>query len=185
MESPLLSELKLRMEKALEGLKEENASVRTGRATTGLLEHIQVTIYGSRMPLNQLASLSIPEPRVILVQPWDKGSIQAIDKAIRESDLGLNPINDGKLLRVPMPELTEQRRKELVKLIHKYGEASKIAMRNVRREGIEQLRKSEKNKAISKDDLFSLEKQVQEITDSYIGKVDHSVSQKEADIMQV
>ena len=150
MENPLLSELKLRMEKALEALKEENASVRTGRATTGLLEHIQVTIYGSRMPLNQLASLSIPEPRIILVQPWDKGTIQAIDKAIRESELGLNPINDGKLLRVPMPELTEQRRKELVKLVHKYGEAAKIAMRNVRREGIEQLRKSEKRRKFLK-----------------------------------
>ncbi len=173
MNDPMLKSLDKRMKKTLVTLKGE------------LLDNLQVNAYGSPMPLNQVASLNVPEPRMITVQPWDKGTLKAIEKAIRESDLGLNPVNDGHLLRVPLPELTEERRKELVKLVHKYGEQCKIAMRNVRRDVLDQLKKQEKNKEISKDDMRQEEKKIQEHTDRHIKDVDEVVTQKEADIMHV
>ncbi|MBF0381268.1 MAG: ribosome recycling factor [Magnetococcales bacterium] len=177
--------LSQRMEKSIEALKEELNTIRTGRATTSLLENVLVEVYGSPTPINQVAALNVPEPRMITVQPWDKSTVKAIEKGIRDSDLGLNPMSDGILIRVPLPELTEERRRDLVKIVHKYGEQSKIAIRNIRRDGIDQFKKMEKSKDISQDDLRQLEKDVQEITDAKIKLVEESVAQKEADVMQV
>lgn len=181
----LVKDVKSRMTKAIGALKEELASVRAGRASASILDNLVINAYGSDMPLNQVASVNVPEARLITVQPWDKGTINAIEKAIRESDLGLNPINDGQIIRVPMPELTEERRKELVKLVHKYGEQSKIAVRNIRRDGIDQLRKAEKGKEISQDEMRNGEKLVQDATDLFVKEVDQVVAKKEADVMQV
>ncbi|MEG3640924.1 ribosome recycling factor [Magnetococcus sp. PR-3] len=185
MDNPLIKDLEGRMKKSLAALKEELTSLRTGRASTSLLDNVMVDAYGSMMPLNQVASMTVPEARMINVQPWDKGQLGAIEKAIRDSDLGLNPTNDGQLIRVPLPELTEERRKELVKLLHKYSEAAKIAVRNIRRDGIEGLRKAEKAKEISQDEMHTQEKHVQESTDKYVKQIDEVVDAKEADIMQV
>ncbi|MBF0155959.1 MAG: ribosome recycling factor [Magnetococcales bacterium] len=180
-----IKELSVRMHKAIATLKEELAALRTGRASTSILENVLVEAYGSKMPLNQVATLSVPDARQISVQCWDKGTLQAIERAIRDSGLGLNPLNDGGLIRVPLPELTEERRKELVKLVHKYGEQAKVAIRNIRRDGMDALKKAEKSKEISKDDLHLGEKAVQEATDECIAEVDGVVSHKEAEIMQV
>lgn len=180
-----LKELTIRMDKSLDAFKEELASIRTGRASTSLLENLIVEVYGSPTPINQVAALNVPEPRMITVQPWDKTTVKAIEKGIRDSDLGLNPMSDGTLIRVPLPELTEERRRDLVKIVYKYGEQSKIAVRNIRRDGIDQFKKMEKNKEISQDELRQLEKQVQDVTDAKIKLVDDAVSQKEADVMQV
>lgn len=174
-----------RMDKAKQALKEELASFRTGRASTTLLDRVMVMAYGSETPLNQVASLNVPEPRMITVQPWDKKLIKPIEKAILEANLGLNPSNDGVLLRVPLPELTEERRKDLVKLVYKAGEQAKVAMRNVRRETMDQFKKMEKNKEISQDDLRHMEKVVQERTDIHVKEVDEIVSHKEADVLRV
>ncbi|MBF0188977.1 MAG: ribosome recycling factor [Magnetococcales bacterium] len=179
------NDLKTRMGKAVESLKEELAGLRTGRASTGLLENLVVDAYGSEMPLNQVATLSVPEPRMITVQPWDKSTVAAVERAIRDSDLGLNPMKDGGIIRVPLPELTEERRKELVRLAHKYGEQGKIAVRNIRRDGIDTAKKAEKNKEISQDDLRVLEKEIQDLTDDHVKQIDDVVQAKEADIMEV
>ncbi|WP_085441793.1 ribosome recycling factor [Magnetofaba australis] len=181
----LLLDLDERMSKSLSVLKEELSTVRTGRASTGLLEHVTVKAYGDLMPINQLATLSVPEARLIVIQPWDKGSLGAIEKAILESDLGLNPMNDGQLIRVPMPELTEERRREMVKLVHKYCEQAKISVRNIRRDGMDQLKKAEKDKEISQDEMHVQEKEVQELTDAFVKKIDEAMASKEADVMQV
>nr|CRH05672.1 Ribosome recycling factor (Ribosome-releasing factor) (RRF) [Candidatus Magnetococcus massalia] len=185
MDNALLKDLKTRMGKTLSVLMDELASVRTGRASASLLDQIVVEAYGQTTPLNQVASVTVPEARLINVQPWDKSTLGAIEKAILESDLGLNPNNDGQLIRVPLPELTEERRKELVKLVHKYGEQTKIGVRNIRRDGIESLRKAEKNKEISQDDMHGQEKQVQELTDNFIKQIDEAVGAKEDAVMQV
>ncbi|MBF0622052.1 MAG: ribosome recycling factor [Magnetococcales bacterium] len=185
MHVALFKDLKSRMGKAVGALQEDMNGVRTGRASTSILENIIVNAYGQDMAINQLATLSVPEPRMISVQPWDKGTMTAIEKAIRESDLGLNPLNDGQVLRVPLPELTEERRKEMVKLVHKYGEQAKIAVRNIRRDGMDQLKRAEKNKEISQDDLRTHEKTVQELTDTYVKEVDGVIESKEKDVMQV
>jgi ribosome recycling factor len=180
-----LTALNQRMDKSLDALKDELSTIRTGRATTSLLDNLLVDVYGSPTPINQVAALNVPEARMITVQPWDKSTIKAIEKGIRDSDLGLNPMSDGVLIRVPLPELTEERRRDLVKIVHKFGEQAKIAVRNIRRDGIDQFKKMEKSKEISQDDLRQLEKQVQEVTDAKIKLVDEAVSQKETDIMQV
>ncbi|MBF0196038.1 MAG: ribosome recycling factor [Magnetococcales bacterium] len=180
-----LKSLNQRMEKSLEALKGELTSIRTGRATTSLLENVLVEVYGTPTPINQVAALNVPEARMITVQPWDKSTLKAIEKGIRDADLGLNPMSDGVLIRVPLPELTEERRRDLVKIVHKYGEQSKIAIRNIRRDGIDHFKKMEKKKEISQDDLRQLEKDVQEVTDAKIKLVDESIAQKEADVMQV
>jgi ribosome recycling factor len=180
-----LAALSQRMDKSLEALKEELSTIRTGRATTSLLENVMVEVYGSPTPINQVAALNVPEPRMITVQPWDKSTLKAIEKGIRDSDLGLNPMSDGVLIRVPLPELTEERRRDLVKIVNKYGEQSKIAIRNIRRDGIDQNKKMEKSKEISQDDLRQIEKQIQDVTDTKIKLVDEAVSQKESDVMQV
>lgn len=180
-----LKTLKQRMEKSLESLREELSSIRTGRATTSLLDHLMVEAYGTPTPLNQVAALNVPEPRMITVQPWDKAITKAIEKCIRDSELGLNPMNDGQLIRVPLPELTEERRRDLVKIVYKYGEQGKVAVRNIRRDGIDQFKKMEKNKEISQDDLRQMEKQIQELTDANIKLVDELIAQKEVDVMHV
>lgn len=181
----VINDLKVRMQKSVSALEEELSSVRTGRASTSVLDKIMVPVYGSEMPINQVATLSVPEARMITVQPWDKGTMSAVEKAIRDSDLNLNPLNDGNLIRVPLPELTEERRKELSKLVHRYGEEGKIAVRNVRRDGIDQLRKAEKSKEISQDEMHQLEKSIQELTDTFVKNIDGVVSAKEADVMAI
>ncbi|MBF0153133.1 MAG: ribosome recycling factor [Magnetococcales bacterium] len=183
MNDPHLKEAQSRMKKAADVLREELAGVRTGRASTALLDNIHVEVYGSQMPLNQLASLTIPEPRMIAIQPWDKGTSAAIEKAIHEANLGLNPIKDADMIRVPLPELTEDRRKELVKVVHKFGEQAKVAVRNIRRDAIDHVKKREKSKELSKDDARQLEKSVQEITDHQVTDIEKLVAQKEADIL--
>lgn len=185
MIDPVLQSLDQRMIKAMQALKDELASLRTGRASTSLLDRVMVVAYGSETPLNQVASMNVPEPRMIVIQPWDKKLIKPIEKGILEANLGLNPANDGVVIRVPLPELTEERRKELVKLVYKAGEQAKVAMRNVRREIMDQYKKKEKNKEISQDDLRQMEKVVQERTDQHVKEVDEIVVHKEADVMRV
>ncbi|MBF0177145.1 MAG: ribosome recycling factor [Magnetococcales bacterium] len=185
MNDPRLKDARERMKKAVDVLRAELAGVRTGRASTALLEHIHVEVYGQQMLLNQLASLTVPEPRMIAVQPWDKGTTSAIEKAIHEANLGLNPIKDADMIRVPLPELTEERRRELVKVVHKFGEQAKIAVRNVRRDAIDLVKKQEKNKELSKDVARQMEKSVQEITDQQITDIEKVVAQKESDILAI
>ncbi|MEO8559124.1 MAG: ribosome recycling factor [Rhodospirillales bacterium] len=170
---------------ALDALKKEFGGLRTGRASASLLEPIQVEAYGSRMPLNQVGNISVPEPRMITVQVWDKALVSAVDKAIRDAGLGLNPATDGQTVRVPLPALSEDRRNELKKIAHKYAETGRIAVRNVRRDGMELLKKAEKDGDISQDEHRKLSERVQILTDQYIKKVDDALAQKETEISQV
>lgn len=185
METFSLAELKRRMEGALAVLAEEFAGLRTGRASASLLEPISVDAYGSAMPLNQLASVNVPEPRLLSVQVWDKSMAKAVEKAIREADLGLNPIAEGQVIRVPIPELTEDRRKELAKIAHKYAEQARVAVRNVRRDGMDTLKRSEKSGDISQDEHRAQGDEVQKLTDGYIEKIGQTLADKEKDILQV
>ena len=178
-------DLKRRMGQAVHVFKDELAGLRTGRASTHLLEPITVEAYGSRMTLNQVASVSVPEPRMLVVSVWDRGMVSAVDKAIREANLGLNPIVDGMVLRLPMPMLTADRRQELVKLAHKYAEHCKVSVRNVRREGMELLKKLEKDGKMSQDDHRGNSEKVQELTDRLIKEVDSTTATKEAEIQKV
>src|SRR6202521_3468628 len=171
--------VKTRMEKAISDLQHEMATIRTGRASLGLLDHIRVNYYGTPTPLNQLATLHVPEPSLITVQPWDVSQIGVIEKAIRSADLGLNPANDGKLIRVPIPPLTEERRKELVKKLHHVAEDHRVAMRNVRRDANENVKKLLKDKVISEDDDRRALDEVQKLTDGSIAKLDQAVKTKE------
>jgi len=177
--------LEKRMQGALNVLKQEFGGLRTGRASATLLDPITVNAYGTRMPINQVATVSVPEPRMISVQVWDKSNVSAVEKAIRESDLGLNPVVDGTSLRLPIPEMNEERRKELAKVCAKYAEQARIAVRNVRRDGMEQLKKQEKEGVIGKDDHHMLADEVQALTDKYIGEIDAALADKEKEIMQV
>ncbi len=178
-------EMKKRTDKALEALSHELASIRTGRASIAIFDHVKVDYYGTPTPINQLATLAVPESRTITIQPWDASALHAIEKAIMTSDLGLMPTSDGKILRVNMPPLTEERRKEFVKLAKKYGEECKVGIRNIRRDANEALKKIEKEKKISEDEHKKLSKEVQDITDRQIGRVDEMIAQKEKDIMEV
>jgi ribosome recycling factor len=180
-----LNDLEKRMRSTIENLKRELSGLRTGRASTHLLDPIQVTVYGSKMPLSQVATVSVPEPRMISVQVWDKSNVQAVDKAIREANLGLNPIVDGALLRLPIPALTADRRIELAKLAHKYAEHGRVAIRNVRREGMDLLKKLEKDHKISQDDHHKSSARVQELTDKLIKEIDETLASKEAEIHKV
>jgi ribosome recycling factor len=180
-----LKALEKRMQGALNVLKQEFSGMRTGRASASLLDPITVNAYGSRMPINQVATVSVPEPRMISVQVWDKSNVSAVEKAIRESDLGLNPVVDGTTLRLPIPEMNEERRKELAKVCAKYAEQARVAVRNVRRDGMEQLKKLEKEGAIGQDEHHSLADDVQALTDKYIGEIDAALADKEKEIMQV
>jgi ribosome recycling factor len=180
-----LNDLERRMQGAVEVLKGEFGGLRTGRASASLLEPITVEAYGSHMPLNQVANISVPEPRMLSVQVWDRTVVTAVDKAIRQSQLGLNPIVEGQVLRIPIPELTEERRKELTKVAHQYAEKARVAVRNVRRDGMDTLKRLEKDGHISEDEHRDQQEQVQKMTDSFIKQIDETLSQKDADIMQV
>ncbi|MBI1908740.1 MAG: ribosome recycling factor [Deltaproteobacteria bacterium] len=181
----ILSDLKVKMAKSLESLQVEMGKLRTGRASVAILDEIRVECYGSAMPLNQVATLSVPESRLITISPWDKGLIQEIEKAIMKSGLGLQPANDGKLIRLPIPTLTEERRKDLVKLVKKGAEESRVSLRNLRREANETLKKNQKEGIISEDDLRKGETEVQKMTDEFIARVDQTVAHKEKEIMEV
>jgi ribosome recycling factor len=174
-----------RMDGALTSFKNDLASLRTGRASSNLLDPVQVAAYGSTMPLNAVATVSVPEPRMISVSVWDKQMVGAVDRAIRESNLGFNPIVDGTTLRIPLPELNEQRRKELVKIAHQYAEQARVAARHVRRDGMEQLKKAEKDGSLSQDDSRIQSERVQKMTDETISSIESALSGKEAEIMQV
>ncbi len=180
-----INDLKRRMEGAISSLKGDLAGLRTGRASAGLLDPIVVEAYGQSMPINQVGTITVPEARMVSVQIWDKSMVAAAEKAIRDSDLGLNPVVDGTTLRIPLPELTEERRKELVRVAHQYAEASRVAIRNVRRDGMDTIKKSEKDGEIGQDDARNLSDQVQKLTDEMITSVDETLAHKEAEIMQV
>ena len=180
-----INDLRKKMDGAIEVLKKEFTGLRTGRASTSLLEPVMVDAYGSHTPLNQVASVSAPEPRMLTVSVWDRGMAGAVEKAIRDSGLGLNPAAEGSVIRVPIPALTEERRKDLVKVAGKYAEQTKIAVRNVRRDGMDMLKKLEKDKQISEDEQAKYEKDVQKLTDDYVAKVDETLSHKEKEIMEI
>lgn len=180
-----LNEFSRRMDGALEALRKEFGGLRTGRASAHLLDQIVVQAYGSAMPLNQVGNVNVPEPRMITVQVWDRGLVREVEKAIRDGGLGLNPASDGQLVRVPIPELSQERRAELGKIAHKYAEQARVAVRNVRRDGMEMLKKQEKDGKISQDEHKGLHDQVQKLTDEHIKKVDEALATKEKEIMQV
>jgi ribosome recycling factor len=180
-----VAQARARMLKTVEEFQQELATVRTGRASSSLLDHLRVDYYGTPTPLNQVATLGVPEPTLITVQPWDPGLLSAIEKAIRSSDLGLNPMNDGKILRVPIPPLTEERRKELVKHIHAILERHRLTVRNTRRDSNEALKKLLKDKQISEDDERRGLEEIQKLTDEFIGKLDGQGKTKEQEILQL
>jgi ribosome recycling factor len=180
-----LSELNRRMQGAISVLKTELSGLRTGRASPNLLEPIHVTAYGASMPLNQLATIAVPESRMLSVQVWDRSMVQAVDRAIRESNLGLNPIVEGTLLRIPIPELNAARRQELVKVAHKYAEQARVAVRHVRRDGLDLLKKEEKDGGMGEDQSKKMADQIQKMTDGSIGEIDQMLAQKEAEVTQV
>ena len=184
-EKPVLSRYKDRMDKSVAALKEEFASLRTGRASASLLDQVMVDAYGSTTPLNAVASISVPEPRQINVNVWDRGVVVSVEKAIRNSGLGLNPVVEGQNLRIPIPPLTEERRKDLVKIAGKYAEQQKVAVRNIRRDANDDLKKAEKASVISEDELKKMETEVQKMTDEAIKRVDEALKTKEQEIMQV
>ena len=183
MSSVSTADLKRRMQGALDSLKHDLAGLRTGRASTALLDPVQVDVYGASMPLNQVATVSVPEARMISVQVWDRSNIQPVEKAIRNAGLGLNPVTDGQLIRLPIPELTEERRKELAKLVGQYSEKARIAVRNVRRDGMDGLKQDEKKSVISEDERKRLETEVQKLTDETIKDIDDLSATKEKEIL--
>jgi ribosome recycling factor len=184
-EKPVISSYKARMDKAVAALKEEFGSLRTGRASASLLDQVHVDAYGSSMPINQVGAVSVPEPRSITVSVWDKGLVVSVEKAIRNAGLGLNPVVEGQNLRIPIPALTEERRKDLAKLAGKYAETQRIAVRNVRRDANDDLKKAEKDAVITQDEHKRMEQEVQKITDEAIKRVDEALKTKEQEIMQV
>lgn len=182
---PDLADVKKRMDSALDVLRKELQGLRTGRASASLLEPLVVEAYGSELPITQVGTVNVPEPRMLTVQVWDRGMVKAVGKAIRTSSLGLNPAVDGQLIRVPLPELTQERRNELVKVAHKYAEQARVAIRNVRRDGMDQLKKLEKDGDISQDEHKHWSDEVQKVTDRHIEAVNQLLEQKEKDILQV
>jgi ribosome recycling factor len=184
-ETPDLSKYRGRMDKAVAALKEEFGTLRTGRASATLLDQVHVEAYGSRMPISQVGAVSVPEPRSITVSVWDKALVVSVEKAIRNSGLGLNPVVEGQNLRIPIPPLTEERRRELVKLAGKYAEQQRVAVRNVRREAMDDLKKAEKDAVINQDEHKRMEHDVQKLTDDAVRRVDESLKTKEHEIMQV
>ncbi|MBV9531784.1 MAG: ribosome recycling factor [Bradyrhizobium sp.] len=180
-----INELKRRMQGATQALKHELGGLRTGRASASMLEPVQVDAYGAHMPLNQLATISVPEPRMLSVQVWDKSMVRAVEKAIIDSNLGLTPATEGQVLRLRIPELNQERRKELVKVAHKYAEAARVAVRHVRRDGLDLVKKLEKNHEISEDDQDRLAVEVQKATDGTIAEIDQLLSVKEKEILTV
>jgi ribosome recycling factor len=181
----MTQELQKRMDGALKTLHHEFAGLRTGRASANLLDSIQVEAYGNMMPMNQVGTINVPEPRMITIQVWDKSMIKAVEKAITQANLGLNPASDGQLIRVPIPALSEERRKEMSKIAGKYAEGAKVAIRNVRRDGMDGLKQQEKDKKISEDEHRKQSEQIQKMTDDFVKKIDEALATKEKDIMSV
>jgi len=179
------SDTEERMKKAVEAISRELSTIRTGRATTALLEGIKVDYYGTMTPLNQIASISIPDPRLLVIQPWEKKMITEIAKAIQRSDLGLNPLTDANVVRLPIPPLTEERRKELVKIVKRIAEEGKIAVRNIRRDANEKFKQAEKDKEISEDESRKAQENVQELTDKFIEQIDELFNKKEKEVMEI
>lgn len=180
-----ISEMKQRMQSTQENLEKEFAGLRTGRASSGMLDPVTVDVYGARMPLNQVATVGVPEARLLTVQVWDASQTKAVEKAIRDAGLGLNPQAEGTLIRVPVPELSTERRTELFKVAGKYAEAARVAIRNIRRDGMDAVKKLEKDKAVSEDDAKRQSEDIQKATDGFIKKVDELLAQKEKDVMKV
>ncbi len=174
-----------RMDRSIEATRHEFGSVRTGRASAALLDRVQVSAYGTKMPLNQLATISVPDPRMLTVTPFDKGTMRDIERAIMESDLGLTPSNDGKLIRLPIPQLTEERRRDLVKQVRHIAEEGRVAIRNVRRDALHHLKDLERNGEAGADDVHRAEERLQKVTDEHVGRVDAALKAKEAEIMEV
>lgn len=185
MSEPDIDDIQRRMTGAVEALKHEFSGLRTGRASATLLDHVKTDAYGAEMPLNQVSTINVPEPRLITVQVWDKSMVKAVEKAIRDSGLGLNPAADGQLVRVPIPELTEERRGELAKVAARYAEQARVAVRNVRRDGMDTLKKMEKAGEMSKDDHKVWSDEIQEMTDATIKRLDDTFAEKQKEIMQV
>lgn len=185
MVQDIIKDTKQKMVKAVEAVKHELITIRTGRATPGLIEGVKVDYYGNPTPLKQVANIGAPEPTLLTVQPWEKNMLQIVENAIRNANLGLNPSNDGTLIRVPIPALNEERRKEYVKLTKKYGEQGKVSIRNIRREANDLLKKIEKDKQISEDEKKRGEDEVQKLTDKYTAEIDSLLEQKEKEIMEV
>ena len=179
-----LDDLKRRMDGALQVFKQELSGLRTGRASASMLEPVTVQAYGTTMPLSQVATISAPEPRLVNVQVWDRSMAQAVEKAIRESSLGLNPVVEGQMMRIPIPELNQERRQELIKVAHKYAESAKVAVRHVRRDGMEEIKKAEKD-GMSKDDVRVESDKVQKLTDEKVAEIDSILSNKEQEIAQI
>lgn len=180
-----MNDAKRRMEGAVTSLTNDFATVRTGRASTALLDRVTVDAYGTRMPLNQLAGVTAPEPRLITVQPYDRGLLAAVERAIQESDLGLNPSNDGSVIRLAIPQLTEERRKELVRLVHKMAEEARVAVRNVRRDVLNEMKRAEKDGELSRDELARAQDEVQKLTDAEVKAIDDLMGRKEAEVLEV
>jgi ribosome recycling factor len=180
-----LSDTDTKMQKAVDALARELAAIRTGRATPALVEHIRVDYHGVPTPVNQIASISVPEAKMIVIQPWDRSSIRSIEKAILTSDLDLNPTSDSNVIRIVIPPLTEERRKDLIRVVHKRLEEAKITLRNLRREGIEKLRQAEKNREISQDQNTRASEQLQKLTDNFVERVNHIGQDKETEIIEV
>lgn len=180
-----VNEARTHMEKAVEAMRREFTSVRTGKATPALLDTVRVDAYGSKMPINQVGTVSAPEPRLLIVQPWDKGLLKAIETGITNADLGLNPSNDGNIIRVPIPQLTEERRKDMVKLLHKLAEEGRVAIRHARQEANKELKKKQGDHELSEDDAHRQMEQVQKLTDEYIAKIDQLLKAKEQEVMEV
>jgi ribosome recycling factor len=181
----LMSETEVRMDKTVEALEEDFKSIRTGRASPALVERVMVEYYGMPTPLNQLAVISAPEPQMLLIRPYDAGSIAAIEKGVLQADLGFNPGNDGRVIRIPIPRLTEERRRDLVKVVKRRVEESKVALRNIRRDTLEELREYESEKLISEDDLKRGQDELQKIIDRFVEKIDEAGARKEQDIMEI
>lgn len=182
---PSLDKARQRMESALEALRRDFASVRTGKASPALLDSIRVEAYGSKVPLNQVGTVAAPEPRLLTITPWDKSLLKEIDRGLRESDLGLNPSNDGSIIRIPIPALTEERRREFVKHLHKIAEEARIAVRQARKDANDEVKASQKKEGLSEDDIRREQDKVQKLTDQYIGKVEEILKHKEAEVMEV
>lgn len=180
-----MNDMKRRMQASIASFKTELSGLRTGRASSSMLEPIQVDAYGSMMPLNQVATVTVPEPRMLAVQVWDRSMVSAVEKAIREANLGLNPNTEGQLIRLVIPEMNADRRKELVKVAHKYAEAARVAVRHIRRDALDTLKKLEKDGKVSEDDAKRQENDVQKATDQHISEIDQMLASKEKDIMQV
>src|SRR5437762_7192704 len=184
-EDTILKDLRRRMDGAVEVLRKEFGGLRTGRASTSLLEPVMIPAYGGTVPLNQVANISVPEPRMITVQVWDRSMVKAVDKAIRESGLGLNPQTEGQVIRVPIPDLNEERRRELTRVTARYAEQARVSIRNIRRDGVELLRRREKDAEISQDQQRKLQQEVQHLTDEYVKRIDEALAQKDREILQV